>query len=107
MKTIQVVTRVLVSWLSAEEQARMAADTVTWLCAGLPPAERQAEIQRLAPGLAERVRQGQFGLGLVAYYHLLRLPPLRWCHQWILPVESRAGELSIESMGMTGHLQQY
>jgi hypothetical protein len=107
VKTMQVVTRVLVSWLSAEEQARMVAGTVTWLCADLPPAERQAIVQQLGPGLAERVRQGQFGLGLVAYYHLLRLPPLRWCHQWIMPEESSARELAVESMGMTGHLQRY
>jgi hypothetical protein len=74
-------------WLPVDEQANMAVDVVAWMCAGLPPAERQIQIARLAPRLLDRIREGQFGLRLVIYYHLLRLPPLRCLRQWMLAVQ--------------------
>jgi hypothetical protein len=74
----QAVTRTLMGWLPADEQTRMAAAVVAWLYADLPPCEQQEKIEWLAPRLAARMRKGQFGLRLVIYYHLLRLPPLHW-----------------------------
>jgi hypothetical protein len=78
MEIKKALTRTLLNWLPADAQARMAADVVAWLCADLPPAQRQEKIEKLRPRLLERIRDGQFGLRLVVYYHLLRLPPLRW-----------------------------
>ena len=74
----QAMTRTLMGWLPPDEQTRMAAAVVAWLCADLPPCEQREMIERLAPRLAARIRKGQFGLRLVIYWHLLRLPPLRW-----------------------------
>lgn len=74
----QAVTRTLTSWLPPDEQRRMATTVVAWLCADLPQCEQREMIERLAPRLAARIRKGQFGLRLVIYWHLLRLPPLRW-----------------------------
>ena len=74
----QALTRVLMNWLPADDQARMAADLITWLCADLPPAGQREKIEWLGPRLLERIRKGRIGLALVVYYHLLRLPPLRW-----------------------------
>ena len=74
----QAMTRTLMGWLPPDEQTRMAAAVVAWLCADLPPGEQRKKIEWLAPRLAARIRKGQFGLRLVVYYHLLRLPPLRW-----------------------------
>jgi hypothetical protein len=74
----QAMTRTLMGWLPPDEQTRMAAAVVARLCADLPPCEQREKIEWLAPRLAERMRKGQFGLWLVIYYHLLRLPPLRW-----------------------------
>jgi hypothetical protein len=72
------LTRTLLNSLPADEQVRMAADVVAWLYADLPPAEQREKIEKLAPRLLERIRAGRIGLRLVVYYHLLRLPPLRW-----------------------------
>jgi hypothetical protein len=33
----QALTRVLLNWLPVDEQERMAADVVAWLCADMPP----------------------------------------------------------------------
>jgi hypothetical protein len=82
----QAMTRTLMGWLPPEEQTRMAAAVVAWLCADLPPCEQREKIEWLAPRLAERIRKGQFGLRLVIYCHLLRLPPLRW----LRPVDEQA-----------------
>ena len=74
----QTLTRILMNWLPADEQARMVARLVAWVYADLPPAEQQEKIEWLGPRLIERIRQGRVGLRLLAYTHLLRLPPLRW-----------------------------
>jgi len=81
------MTRILMGWLSPDEQTRMAAAVVAWMCADLPPCEQREKIEWLAPRLATRIRKGQFGLWLVIYYNLLRLPPLRW----LQPVVEQAG----------------
>ncbi|HSR32546.1 MAG TPA: hypothetical protein VLY63_18450 [Anaerolineae bacterium] len=81
------LTRVLLNGLPANAQDRMAADVVAWLCADLPAAQRQEKIEKLGPRLLKRIRAGQFGLRLVVYYHLLRLPPFRWLD----PREAPAG----------------
>jgi hypothetical protein len=78
MEIKKALTRALLNWLPVDEQERMAADVVAWLCADLPTAQRQEKIEKLGPRLLKRLRAGQFGLRLVVYYHLLRLPPLRW-----------------------------
>jgi hypothetical protein len=73
----------------------MAADVVAWLCADLPAAQRQEKIEKLGPRLLKRIRAGQFGLRLVVYYHLLRLPPFRWLDPRGAPAEDPArGQLS-------------
>jgi hypothetical protein len=74
----RVVTCKHIAWLPENEQARMAADVVDWMCPNLLPVERQDTPGRLATRLLARIRKGQFGLQPVAYYHLLRLPPWRW-----------------------------
>jgi hypothetical protein len=74
----KALTRILLDWLPVDEQERMAADVVGWLCADMPTAQRQEKIEKLGPRLLKRIRAGQFGLRLVVYYHLLRWPPLRW-----------------------------
>ncbi len=86
----QALTRVLMNWLPADDQARMAADLIAWLFADLPPAEQQEKIERLGPRLIEMMHEGRFGLPLLVYYHLLRLPPLRWLESWVKPVEAPA-----------------
>jgi hypothetical protein len=81
----EALTRALLNWLPVDEQERMAADVVAWLYADLPPAQRQEKIEKLAPRLLERIRAGHIGLLLVVYYHLLRLPLLRWLAPWGAP----------------------
>lgn len=88
------LTRVLTNWLPADEQARMTANLLAWLCADLPPAERQEKIEQLSPRLLGRSRKGQLGLRLVVYTHLLRLPPLRWLRQWVTLVEAHPSSLA-------------
>jgi hypothetical protein len=83
----KALTRALVNRLPVDEQERMAADVVAWLCADLPAAQCQEKIEKLGPRLLKRIRAGQFGLRLVVYYHLLRLPPLRWVDPQGAPVE--------------------
>ena len=75
--------RALMNWLPAEQQERMASDVVAWLCADLTAARRQEKVEKLTPRLLKRIRAGRLGLRLVIYYHLMRLPPLRWldCHE--------------------------
>jgi hypothetical protein len=82
------LTRALLNGLPADEQERMAADVVAWLYADLPPAEQREKMEKLAPRLLERIRAGRIGLRLVVYYHLLRLPPLRWLDPRGAPAES-------------------
>jgi hypothetical protein len=77
MEIKAALTRALLNGLPVDEQERMAADVVAWLCADLAAAQRQEKIEVLGPRLLKRIRAGQFGLRLVVYYHLLRLPPLR------------------------------
>ena len=84
------LTRLLLNWLPVDEQERMAANVVAWLCADIPTAQRQEKIEKLGPRLLERIRDGQFGLRLVVYYHLLRLPPLRWQDPRGAPAEGPA-----------------
>jgi hypothetical protein len=84
----QALTRVLMDWLPSDNQARMAADLIAWLFADLSPVERQEKIERLGPRLIEMMGKGRFGLLLVIYYHLLRLPPFRWLEHWVAPVEA-------------------
>jgi hypothetical protein len=67
----QALTRVLMNRLPADDQARMVADFIAWLYADLPPAG-----------------EGRFGLPMLIYHHLLRLPPLRWLDRWVAPVEA-------------------
>jgi hypothetical protein len=91
----QAMTRTLMSWLPPDEQTRMAAAAVAWLCADLAPCEQREKIEWLAPRLAARIRKGQFGLRLVIYCHLLRLPPLRWLHPVVEQIDiSSQGELA-------------
>ena len=74
----QALIRVLMDRLPPQEQTRMVADVIAWLYADLPPAEQQVKIERLGPRLAAMIRQGRLGLLLLVYYHLSRVPPLRW-----------------------------
>jgi hypothetical protein len=90
MEIKKALTRALLNWLPADEQERMAADVVAWLCADLPLGQRQEKIEKLGPRLLMRIRAGQFGLRLVVYYHLLRLPPLCWLDPWGAPAEGPA-----------------
>jgi hypothetical protein len=91
----QALTRVLVNWLPADDQARMVADFIAWLYADLPPARQQEKIERLGPRLIEMIGEGRFGLPLLIYHHLLRLPPLRWLDRWVALVEAPAeGQLA-------------
>jgi len=78
MRAKNELTRMLLDLLPPEDQARMARDVILWLCADLQPAERQQKVEKLAPRLLARIRQGQLGLKLIVYYHLLRVPPLSW-----------------------------
>jgi hypothetical protein len=88
MEIKQALIRALVNWLPADEQERMAADVVAWLCADMTAARRQEKVEKLAPRLLKRMRAGQLGLQLVIYYHLMRLPPLRWLHCRDAPAET-------------------
>jgi hypothetical protein len=90
MRIKQALTRVLLNWLPADARERMAADVVAWLCADMPTARRQEKIEKLAPRLLKRIRAGRLGLWLVIYYHLLRLPPLRWLDRHAAPAEDPA-----------------
>lgn len=90
MEIKEALIRALINWLPVHEQERMAADVVAWLCADLTAARRQEKVEKLAPRLLKRMRAGQLGLRLVIYYHLMRLPPLRWLHCHEAPAEARA-----------------
>jgi hypothetical protein len=91
----QALTRVLMDWLPSDDQARMAADLITWLFADLPAVERQEKIKRLGPRLIEMMGEGRFGLQLIIYYHLLRLPPFRWLERWAMSADaSPEGQLA-------------
>jgi hypothetical protein len=79
MRIKQRMTRFLMNRLSLDEQIRLAGDLIAWRFADLPPAEQQAKIEQLGPGLMGMMRQGRVGLLLLITHHLLRLPPLRWC----------------------------
>jgi hypothetical protein len=72
------LTRMLMGWLPAEEQAHMIARLVAWVYSDLPPAEQEELVLQVRPALEERLRQGHFGLRLLLYTHLVRLPALRW-----------------------------
>jgi hypothetical protein len=90
MEIKQALTRALLNWLPVDEQERMAADVVARLCADIPAAQRQDKIEKLGPRLLKRIRAGQLGLRLVVYYHLLRLPLLRWLDPRRAPAEDPA-----------------
>jgi hypothetical protein len=90
MEIKEALTRALLNWLPADEQERMAADVIAWLYADLPTVQRQEKIEKLAPRLLERIRAGRIGLRLVVYYHLLRLPLLRWLDPREVPAEDPA-----------------
>jgi hypothetical protein len=90
MEIKKALTCALMNWLPADEQVHMAADVVAWLYADLPPAEQWEKMEKLAPRLLERIRGGHIGLRLVVYYHLLRLPPLRWLDPRGTPAEDPA-----------------
>jgi hypothetical protein len=95
MEIKRALTRVLMNWLPADDQARMVADFIAWLYADLPPAGQQEKIERLGPRLIEMIGEGRFGLPMLIYHHLLRLPPLRWLDRWVTPVEAPAeGQLA-------------
>lgn len=72
------LTRMLMTWLPAEEQANMIASLVAWAHSDRPPAEQEELVLRVRPVLEERLRQGHFGLRLLLYTHLVRLPAMRW-----------------------------
>ena len=84
----QVLIRVLMNWLPADDQVRMVADFIAWLYADLPLAGQQEKIERLGPKLIEMIREGRFGLLLLIYHYLLRLPPLRWLDRSVAPAEA-------------------
>ena len=89
----QALTCVLMDRLPADNQARMVADFIASLYAGLPPAGQKEKIERLAPRLVEMIRDGRFGLPMLIYHHLLRLPPLRWLEHGLSPLDvSREGQ---------------
>ena len=88
----KALTRTLLNWLPVPEQERMAVDVVAWLCADMPTIQREKKIEILAPRLLARIRAGQFGLRLVVYYHLLRLPLLRWLDPRGAPAEGPVGD---------------
>ncbi len=90
MEIKEALTRALLNGLPADEQVRMAADVVAWLYADLPPAEQREKMEKVGPRLLERIRAGRIGLRLVVYYHLLRLPPLRWLDPRGAPAEDPA-----------------
>jgi hypothetical protein len=71
------LTRRLMSWLPAEEQADMIARLVGWLYSDLAPGEQEELVLRVSPVLQERLCQGRFGLRLLLYTHLVRLAALR------------------------------
>jgi hypothetical protein len=48
-----VLTRVLMNWLRADDQARVVADFIAWVYADLPPAGQQEKIEWLGPKLIE------------------------------------------------------
>lgn len=74
----QALTRVLLNWMPADDQARMVADFIAWLYADLPPTRQQQKIERLGPRLIKMVHEGRFGLPTLIYHHLLPLLPLDW-----------------------------
>jgi hypothetical protein len=76
--------RVLMNALPADEQERMAANLVAWLYSDLPPAARQEKAGQVGPRLVAMIRQGRFGLRLLIYTHLLRLPGLRRLDPWVV-----------------------
>jgi hypothetical protein len=94
----QALTRLLMNQLPADEQARMVSSLVDWVYADLPLAERQ-KIVWVEPRLADMMHQGRFGLRLLVYTHLLRLPPLRWLKPVGVPT---AGQRMPSAFSRTG-----
>ena len=72
------LTRRLMSWLPAEEQADMIARLIAWLYPDLAPGQQEELVLRVRPVLEKRLRQGHVGLQLLLYTHLVRLPALHW-----------------------------
>lgn len=90
----QALTRILMNWLPADDQARIVADFIAWLYADLPPAGQQEKIERLGPRLIEMIREGHFGLPMLVYHYLLHLPPLRWLDRRVAPEAPAEGQLA-------------
>jgi hypothetical protein len=89
----QALTRVLMNRLPADNQARMVAHYIAWLYADLPPAGQKEKIEQAGPRLIEMIREGRFGLPMLIYHHLLRLPPLCWLEHGLSPLDtSREGQ---------------
>lgn len=97
----RTLTRALMRSLPADEQARTVARLVAWVCADLPLAEQRKKIEWLGPKLIEMIRQGRFGLQLLVYTHLLRLPPLRWLIPAGVPPEGQPALLAARGTGAT------
>jgi hypothetical protein len=81
----RMLIRFLMDALPADEQERMAGNLVAWLYSDLALPARQEKAEQLGPGLAAMIRQGRFGLRLLVYTHLLRLPGLRRLDPWVVP----------------------
>jgi hypothetical protein len=81
------LTHGLMRWLPAEEQENMIARLVAWVYSDRPPAEQEELFLRVRPVLEERLRQGHFGLRLLLYTHLVRLPALRWLEPVGMPTD--------------------
>ena len=87
MNAKRSLTRKLMSWLPAEEQADMIARLVARRYPDLTPGQQEELVLRVRPALEERLRQGHFGLRLLLYTHLVRLPALHWLRPDGIPTD--------------------
>jgi hypothetical protein len=78
----RALTRVLYHLLPKAKRTHMSEDLIGWIYSDLHPSERQKMIEILQPSLLEMIREGEIGLSLLIYYHLLCLMPLKWRNRY-------------------------
>jgi hypothetical protein len=82
MNLKRILIRILWSAIPVDEQKDMVTDFLDWLFSDLTPAERREKSKRLTPRLMEWIAQGKFGLSLVVYQHITRIPVVSALSRW-------------------------
>ena len=85
MGTKSALTRALYHLLPKDERTLMAEDLIGWIYKDLPLFKELKMIEIMQPNLLELIREGQIGLSLLIYRHLLRIFTLLWRRSDLFP----------------------